>query len=698
MKKTALGCITLSVALFGYTTIASLPTSYAAVAAPQPVQVAGSVKPVWLNQTSYYNVVDVNLIPTSEGKRLTYTLSLYNGSSQSLDLSDYWYRLTSSTGESYSIKLTAADAAKKTVAPKTKTFIKLYSDVGDATKLSDLNLKIIKFDFTKAGYESLIGQFKFSTGFSSEVPIGSYKKVYEGNSVINAKIYQTTINTGEETNQVNLVFSLNNIGKQLVTLPKYKYKIVSADGFVYDATPDVTELKLQPLMRQEVNVTASIPKTVKTSGLKLYVIEDGGDAGSDLPAGVYHIPNSSIGDVVASDNFKYTNSQGTFQFKVASITRQPYESGDILSTKITITNNGKVQLPIPELTGYYYFDNQVKNNLSIVTPTNTSSIQPGETITLTAYSKVASNFKFTNVKAVLSEKQDQNTVKAGELQTSSYLSTIPKVSLNKTYTITRDGYKTNVEVNRVAVYQGVTTKTYTAQLSLENLESRTLTPLKLTGYFINENNEIYPATITLPEGLLTPSSQALVRFSADFPSSTSTVNLRLIVGEAVNDQSFVVGNGTSNAYVSAVSLELPMDENIATSMQNLNILPYQLSITKMTPLFTNEGVILRMHYKMTKDTNVSLFPTDRKLMAAIEYFDENNQEWQTMVQQDIGLESSSGTSFTVGERDLELKQATEETALNLNLQYRFRIYEGLGNNKKAIAEQGFTWYIENTLK
>lgn len=669
----------------------------ATISAPQPALPSGIVKPVYINKQAYVNVIDVNLSPSDSGKTVQYTLSFYNGSAKTINLLDYWFRLGTLTGESFALKLSAADSKKKNIAPKTTMFLHFYADVGSSTRLSDLILKVVRFDFSKTNYEASVGSFKFPAGFTGEVKPGSYKKMYVGNTVINSKLLQSTINSTDESHHIEVTMSFNNVGKQTVKLPKYKYILMTSEGFMYNAaTTETADIELSPWNRKEIIVSVNIPIAVKNKGWKIILLEESGEEGKTLPSGVYQILFSTGGNTTtATDNFTYSNTQGKYKFVLESVTRQPWEDGDVLSSKIRIENQGTEPLSIPAIEGYFFFDNKVKVNFKRVISSSVVAIQPGSSIRFNAYVKVASNYQFGTAKVIINEKKEQSTVKAGELQSSSFLAQLPVLSETASYEINRDGSKSIAAINRVAMYEGQITKTFTVQVAIENLEKRTIAPVKLSGYFINENQEIFPATAIVGEGKINPGSKSLVRFEGVFPKQASTANLKLIVGESVSDQAFAEGTANADAYVNAVSFSLPTDIPAKTDLIDIPVLPYTLTVDKFTPLLTNEEIIVRMHYILDKDMSISVYPDDRKLQAAIEYFDKAQQEWVTIVQQEISIEKTTAPSLTPGERDLSLSIPTTYDTINYDNDYRFRIYEVIGSNKKLLADRSFIWYIEN---
>src|ERR1700738_5059985 len=100
-------------------------TSYAATtqnSAPHITAVSNVVKPVYISANSFIKLVDVNLTPADNGQLAAFTVSISNGSTSELDLSDYWFRLANSAGSSYTLK-SSSDSKTTKVSPNSKAII-----------------------------------------------------------------------------------------------------------------------------------------------------------------------------------------------------------------------------------------------------------------------------------------------------------------------------------------------------------------------------------------------------------------------------------------------------------------------------------------------------------------------------------------------------------------------------------------------
>jgi len=703
-SKALLGVAAFMLASAPIYTVSSPAFAASTQSLPKATSVTNVVKPVYISAKSYINLVDVALKPTDGGQIASFTLSIYNGDAKELDLTNYWFRLAGKAGSTYPLKLSAADAKTTKIAPYSKNYITLYANVGQSIKLADLIFKLVKFDFSTTNYEKTIGTFTFPTNFTNVVGTGSYKVLYFNNTQVNTKILSSTIGASGDNNLATINFVYNNVGKNTVTLSKYKYYIQTAEGIMYEATPSETEdLVIAPLNRKEVKLTASVPSSLKTSGWKLVVTRDnGGDTAIELPVGAYQITFGQTASPAASDQFSYTNAEGTYQISLLQIVRQPWETQDILTARIRISNKGKEAAKLPNLAGYFYLDNKVQLDFKTIALGNQIGLNANGYVDVDVYAKLPANYTFQSVKLIINNKVDDKTsTKIGELTKSSSLAQIPVYAADQSYTIARDGSKMTGLVNMVNIYKSTTSKIYTAQVTLTNEESRTINPVKLVGFFKNDNGEIFPATVSMGTGQVNPKNKALVNFSTNVPLDYNTSNLRLIIGEAVTDTNYTTGTDAADAYVNAVAFNLPQDYGVNTSYKDVILTPYKFTINKITPQVfaqaSGQEVQLVLNYNLIKDTSYNVFATDRKLLMTVEGTDPDDGAVYTYFSKEITLEGENDALVAGTNKSITLKSTSEYNGIDGSLKYNVRLYEIVQGAKKLIAERPLdAWFTELT--
>ncbi|RUS42624.1 hypothetical protein [Cohnella sp. AR92] len=657
------------------------------------------IKPIALSQNSYINLVDAAISPSDSGQTVALTLSIYNGGSSALDLSDYWFRLTNSSGGAYTIKTASADAKTTKIASKTKSFITLYAEVGETTKLSDLSLKVVKFDFTKANYEVSLGKFSFPKSFNNIVSAGAFKALYFNNTTLYSKISSASVGTSGDDTYATVNFVYNNIGKKAITLSGYKYYIVTATGETYEATPSNTsDLVMEPLKRTEVTLNATIPSSIKTAGWTLVVTKkDGGDSATYLPVGGYAIKFGSTSTSTSTTSFNYSTSEGTYSFNLSQLTRQPWDNQDILSARIRIKNTSQTSISIPTLTGYFYLDNKVKVNFTPVTTSIPLGLNAGAYIDLDVYAKMPTSYSFSKATLVINDQKDNNTyTKAGELTGTSAQTAMPIYAADQSYKITRDGSKMTATINNVNVYNSTTSKILEVQVGLQNNQTRSANLSKLVGYFVNDNGDTFPAKLNEGTGLINPSNKSLVTYTTTLPQDYFTGNMRLILGEAVTDAAYSTGTATPNAYLSAAKFNLPMDTRLMTVMSEIPFLNYKLTINKLTPNVLTPTLNLELDYTLEKDMTYNAVPSGSKLMINIEGFDEDDGKTYTYSSQELEIDKDTDTSLKPGsDQEITLSKPLNYDSIDGRLTYYVRIYSLVENSKKLIAEHKLNWFIEN---
>jgi len=673
--------------------------SAATTATSQISTISKFVKPVMLSGSSYINLVDASLIPSDNGQIAAFTISIYNGGAAELNLMDYWFRLKNSVGGSYSIKTAAADSKVTKVASKTKTFITLYAQVGEYIKLSDLSLNIVKFDFSAANYERSLGKFTFPAAFTNVTSVGAIKPIYFSSTTLYSKIASATVGKSGDDTFVTVNFVYNNMGKKSVTLSKYKYYIVAAGGEMYEATPeDTADLVMDPLKRKELKLTATIPSSVKTTGAKLVIVKaNGEDASINLPVGSYQIQFGGATSSNATDTFTYSTSDGTYQFNLAQLTRQPWGSQDVLSARIRITNKSTTSISVPNLTGYFYLDDKVKLDFKAVAADNPFGLNAGAYVDLDVYAKMPSNYSFTKAKLIINDQKDDKTsTKAGELQGTSSQTAIPIYAVDRNYQIARVGSKSIANIKSVNVYNNATSKVFDVLVTLTNNELRTITPSNLVGYFVNENGDTFPATTNAGEGNVNPNNKSLISFSAVLPQDYSSANMRLIIGEGVTDTKYSTGTAVPDAYLNTVKFNLPIEDRTRSVLSQIPLLNYKLTINKMTPNVLMPTLNLELDYTLEKDTTYNLVPKDHKLVLALEGVDPDDGKVYTYYSSDLDIDSDKDNTLKPGTNNkVTLSKELAYDSIDGRRNYYARIYEVTQNSKKLVAEHEFRWFIEN---
>ena len=163
-------------------------------------------KPLSVEGKGTIELKTIYSVPSKDGQVVSFTLDFMNKSNEVIDFNRYWLRIQTKSGAKYPINL--IDSGNSKVYPNQKqTFIfyHLYT-----VKLSEIQLRFIKWDFTISSYERELALIPIN---SSSIPLlgkSIEKVVGQTNNQLLAKIEQGAIQQEDSRTSVfyNLVFKL----------------------------------------------------------------------------------------------------------------------------------------------------------------------------------------------------------------------------------------------------------------------------------------------------------------------------------------------------------------------------------------------------------------------------------------------------------------------------------------------------------
>ncbi|MCG7379547.1 hypothetical protein MH215_21340 [Paenibacillus sp. ACRSA] len=287
------------------TTNSSNTTSSKPASENKVVHTLGNLSPVKVTARSSVRLTDVNILSQDDGKVVTYTLTYKNNDSKPLMMLDYWSKVKTKGGTSFSPKLIAKDQEKKTVAAGSSVDLTYTMKVGREVKLSDLNFLIVKWDFSKPNYESTLGKFNVPASYSITTPVGKTKTVRLSDSSVKVKVSGVKIFPGENKNQyVKVGVNLNNISYKLLENPNIKWILRTPSGTNYPLTPDKdsASISIQAQANKTLSLMASLPTSVKLLKSELLLVEEQGEEKTALPVAALQLPEASTSKVETTEN------------------------------------------------------------------------------------------------------------------------------------------------------------------------------------------------------------------------------------------------------------------------------------------------------------------------------------------------------------------------------------------------------------
>lgn len=328
-------------------------------AAAQSVKTLGNLSGVKISGKSTVKLSNVNILSQGDGNILTYTLTYQNNDSKTLSLIDYWTKVKTKSGTVYSVSVVGADKEKKKVVPGSSVNVTYTTKIAKHLKYSDLNFQIVKWDFSVAGYEQVLGSINIPSTYAVATPVNTTRKLTLNEFSANAKVMSVNVLGSGDSNYVNIALYLQNTGSSTIDNPSLKYVVQTPSGTAFAVTPDAasTNIKIFPQENKTLNLIAKIPKNVNLNNLQLVLVQNDETTKSDIP-----VASMGLGTKQGQSSKTAANKERLLKIdstnvvtKVVSIARNQSFGKSDLSIQFSLINKGDKTVTIPS----YSFDIQV---------------------------------------------------------------------------------------------------------------------------------------------------------------------------------------------------------------------------------------------------------------------------------------------------------------------------------------------------
>ncbi|WP_405170844.1 hypothetical protein MHI12_27455 [Paenibacillus sp. FSL H8-0280] len=366
------------------------------------VHTLAKVPAVKVTARSTVKLTDVNILSQDDGNTVTYTLTYKNNDSTPMMMLDYWSKVKTKGGTSFSPKLIAKDQEKKTVSPGSTVDLTYVMKVGREVKLSDLNFLIVKWDFSKPNYESTLGKFNVPASYSITTPVGKTKTVRLSDSAVKVKVSGIKVYPGENKKQyVKVGVNLNNISYKLLDNPNIKWILRTPGGTNYPLTPDKdsTGVSIQAQANKTLNLMASLPTALKLEKSELLLVEEQGEEKTALPVAALQLPEASqtnVNVVANQPNIISIDGQPVSTLLESARVRGEDEEFD-LTMQWVIKNQGKKEVKVPK----YALEIRTEDGTSYPIETKALDdlkLKPGATKTIKLNSTIQGNGDTSKIK------------------------------------------------------------------------------------------------------------------------------------------------------------------------------------------------------------------------------------------------------------------------------------------------------------
>lgn len=669
-----------------------------------------------ISNGAYFELHNVQELEQTTDKIVSFTVRFNNQANKNtLDFMDYWVRLKTKSGNSFTVTLISDSKDKDTIPAGSYQDYQFYAKVSKSTALSDLQFQFIQWDFSQSSFERALGTVSMTQQYKASVPENRSYAVISDNLNFATHIERTLVGKNDKNYLPSITFVMQNKGNQALKGLNLQFHIRTANGLFYPLKSSISDTtEFNPLEEKKLLLTGTIPVGAGEEGWDLVltqaVTKDSGTV--QVPLASYDLPASQGTEVSIGAEQSFSTEDGTYNAQLTSITRVPWEDEDILISDVVLKNTGTTSLPIPPIQGRYKLDEAVTMNAELIQFDNVLAIAPGKEITVQFLSKIPYTYEFQKIELFIDEKVDENTT-ASELvrfQHSSELNELPTVKLKNAYTVKSIGKQAELIAKKVDTYTSGSTKLVSAVVDATNLEKRYTQTGNFVAQFRTLDGAVYPATVVKPAKDIAPKGKAMLSFQTNVPAGVNTDQLQLLLGEAVqttsgssSTQNGTDGNTTTTAYVNAAVFELPKElAEPKADFKELDIYPYTLSLSKIgTQIdFDSNQLKIEFNYLLERDALVEADLKDRRVIVELE-----DRKTGYKVSHELKLEDSSTTegpltedTLEIGEHKIELRSSEGDLRYELGdlINYKLNVYEQVKTGyKKLIATKELRWFVYN---
>ncbi|WP_243767181.1 hypothetical protein [Paenibacillus agricola] len=372
----------------------------------------------------------------------------------------------------------------------------------------------------------------------------------------------------------------------------------------------------------------------------------------------------------------------------------------------------KQRFPIPDLTGYYLLDDNVKVDAKLIKTDQMIGLPEGARANFQFIGKLPYTYPFSTIKLVLEEKTGE-TEKEELLEFThrSELLNMPYLNVGEAYNKTSVGRSASYKVLNVNTYSGDTGDIFTVQMEATNLEKRLTDVSKLIAQFKTVDGSVYPAVISEIKNKVGPGGSALLFLSATLPKAFPTTNMHVMIGEAITEDKYTEKDAIPDAYVNAAAFWLP-NENFTAKEDfvKVDLAPYMLTIGSINTWLDRNELRLTFDYELVNNLRMEANTEGRKLVIAFEDelgnksftkefdfkdFDSTSVESGTPAGavssdpavNDDKIRLGKKEKFRITERDLDLI-----FHLDTLKTYKLSIYDSFQGQKKLLATKNIEWF------
>ncbi|MGG1599982.1 hypothetical protein [Paenibacillus naphthalenovorans] len=659
---------------------------------------------------NFFELKNVTMLPEQGGNTVTFTVTVNNVGSSDLLFIDYWVRLKTKTGNQISVRVLPQDKDKNRITPKSSQDISFYASVNETTGLKDLIFEFIKWDFSQTNFERKIGEVAVPANYNIVTAAGGAHTIQIAGNPVKTSIKKVLLSKNEKNYTPTIVMNMENIGARSAVVPGYQYLLRTSEGYMYPLeAKGIKDLTINPQVDKEIELSGSVPVSVKPENWQLVIIQHAADVKLNLPIAYFALPPVSEADSVdTGKEYHFSNKKGTYTARLNTVQRLPWEDQDILTAGFTLSNNGPESLPIPDMAGYFMLDGAVKVEAKLIRTDKVIGLAPGASAQFQFIGKIPYTYEFGEVKLVLQEKTAADDAQnGGAAQTDDLLEFVHRAELmNVTYNnigeahhVTSVGRSASYKVREIRTYIGDTANTFAVMLEVKNLEKRFTDIAQLVAHIKTVDGTVYPAAVTEIKSKVNPGGTALLMLSSNVPKTFPITGTHVMIGDAVTEDQLTEIGKKPDAYVNAAAFWLPQEnQTVQDHFKDIDLAPYKLSLSNIKPQIDQTGLKLKFDYEMSKDLLLVSNMEGRKLIIEIkDDEDKLNFTKEFAFEEAAEGDSSSGAAdrLQLG-KHLNVEITKQDSEIIYQVQflkgYKLNIYDSFKGQKKLLASKQVLWF------
>jgi hypothetical protein len=668
----------------------------------QPVSL-GTVK---LKDNVSVQITNLIALPSGTNQMVGLTVKMINNSNSEINFMDYWVNVYTKSGTKITLQL--VDSSVNKIPAKTTIDINFIGTLGNNIKVTDLVIKVIKWDFSVSSYEKVLGQITVPQRYTVVTPAGSGRSVVTGDVSASFVISKAVIGKSESYYRPDITIAIRNDGNRTITLPDYQLYILTSNNLMYPLTAkNLKGTSLDPLIEKEFQLTANIPIKVDPSNWKLAVVNNLNEGKDKQPVAIFELPKAQVstGDELGK-YYTFSNSNGIYNIRLDSLNRLPIEDDDLIIANLTLANKGNKALVVPSLIGTYTFNESIEKSATGMNNAKLISLQPGATASLQLVTKVPYTFDISKLYLTVQQKDSNDssgeTTDLVEFSYSGQFKGVDRVTASTGFAITDVGYRSDVKLKNLKLYDGENADIIASELVVTNNEKRQAAIQAFAGYFEKSDGTIYPATFSSVTDKINPGGKALIYVTASVPKEIDMNDVSLVVGKAITETTGTdqTTKETVIGYTSPYSFILPAITQAQAGMQNIDLTPFQFSVTKIgTEMrYQEKQMILHLDYKLTQDLLTKASTKDHKIV--VEILDSTrNQKFVKELSLPGSTSNSEDAALAIGNNSLKITWTSDELALLHTLKdYQFNVYYQIESGYRTlVATEEIPWLVTRTL-